>query len=76
MTLVVPDTVAGACCECVDTKRLGMPRITEERFEDPNGNEIFLTTDIVGESRGDKIIPGAIANLKAGVNLITVWKEN
>ena len=76
LKLSVPDTVANACCESVDTKRLGTPRITEQRFEDPKGNEIFLTTDIVGTYRKDKIIPGAIANLKAGLNVITVWKEN
>lgn len=74
--LSVTDVVANACCEGVDTKRLGMPRITEQRFEDVNGNEIFLTTDIVGAYRNDKIIPGPIANLKSGVNIITVWKEN
>jgi len=76
LTLSVPDAVANAYCKSVDTKRLGTPRITEGRFEDAKGNEIFLTTDIVGSYRNDKIIPGAIANLKEGINIITVWKEN
>ena len=75
LTLTVPECVSNANCREVNTKRLGTPRITEERYEDPNGNEIDLLEDMVGKRREGHIIPGALTDIKPGINRITVWSN-
>lgn len=73
LRLEVPDCVANACCEEITTQRLGTPRLTEMPFEDPCGLPVDIATDILGNPRGEQIIPGAFASLKTGVNLLSVW---
>lgn len=74
LTLTVSDDVAEASCREVGTDRLGTPRIVEARYESPDGTPVDISLDICGERRGERIIPGALARLSAGVNKITVWK--
>ena len=74
LTLNIPEEVANANCKAVDTERLGTPRITEARFENPDGTPIAIDTDIFGNTR-ERTIPGPFAKLMAGKNVICVWKE-
>jgi hypothetical protein len=75
VTLNVPEEVSGADCRLVNTERLGTPRISEGRYEQPDGTPIELTSDIIGKRRGEHIIPGPFARLSSGINEISVWKE-
>lgn len=44
---------------CSDT--LGEAFEPEQRFEEPNGDDIFFDTDIYGNKRSGKIIAGPFA---------------
>ena len=73
LTLNVSDAVAQASCEQITTEMLGMPVFSEERYENPDGSDVDLTIDLIGNKR-ERVIPGAIASLKCGEQRITVWK--
>jgi len=55
------------------THTLGHTRISECRYDDPNGNVIVLDTDLLGDKKCASPIAGPIASLKAGKNYIKVW---
>ncbi len=75
LTVSVPEAVAKASCRPVTTARLGMPRITEEHYENPDGTAVDFTKDILGDVRDGAVIPGPFAELKAGEQRIVVWKR-
>lgn len=52
--------------EIITTEKLGMPRITEALFENPDGTQITLDTDILGNKRGSTPTAGAIEGIGAG----------
>lgn len=59
----------------VKTATLGMPRITEELYENPDGTPIVFDTDIFGNSRGQIPTAGAIEGLKSGRQKILLRKK-
>ena len=75
LILNIPESVASASFESVTTDRLGTPRITEERFEDPDGAPIDFTLDVIGNKRDENIAAGPFAKLSAGENRVVVWSE-
>ena len=75
LTLNIPESVANTSFEPVTTDRLGTPRITEERFEDPDGAPIDFTLDVIGNKRDENIAAGPFAKLSAGENRVVVWSE-
>ena len=58
----------------LETKDLGMPRIVEEAFENPDGSEIIFDTDYNDNERNQNTVIGPLANLKEGQNRIQVWE--
>ncbi|MBR2474587.1 MAG: right-handed parallel beta-helix repeat-containing protein [Clostridia bacterium] len=74
LTLNTPMSVVNASMEPVTTERLGAPRITEERFENPDGTPIDFSVDYHGLQRGANVIPGPFAKLSAGKTQLTVWE--
>ena len=59
----------------ITSEMLGMPRITEERFETPDGSAIVIDTDMLGNERSENPTAGPIETLKAGKNRIKVWNR-
>jgi hypothetical protein len=57
----------------ISTKDLGMTRISQARFDDPNGNDLVFDKDFLGSDRSAQNLPGPFAQLKEGVNKILVW---
>ena len=57
----------------IGTANLGMPRITEELFENPDGTPILLDTDLTGAGRDDRTMIGPLETIKEGHNRILVW---
>lgn len=55
------------------TDNLGMPRITEALYENPNGTPLLLDRDYYGNARKGKIYVGPFADLKAGKNRFKLW---
>ncbi len=75
LNINVPEELLSHTVEVITTKRLGMPRIVEERYEAPDGAAVAFDTDICGERRGRDVLPGPAASLKKGKNRILVWKK-
>ena len=57
---------ASLCAEIVDTKRLGMTRITEALYENPDGSAITIDFDLLGAPRGMHPTVGPIENIGTG----------
>ena len=59
--------------EVIDTQKLGMVRLVEAPFDDPDGNPVVLDTDYLGNTREAGSAAGAFADLKEGFNRFRVW---
>ena len=75
LTLSVPASLTQATCTPVSTARLGKTRLSEGVFEAPDGTDYDFSLDMTGERRNGAPSPGPFANLKAGQQKITLWKE-
>ena len=58
----------------VDSEYLGMTRLTEARFENPDESDIAIDHDLLGNKRGKKPVAGPLEGLNAGENTVCVWK--
>ena len=56
------------------TADLGMPRITEEPFENPDGTAITFDCDVTGAVRNAQTTIGPLEALQTGHNHILVWR--
>jgi len=74
LTLDLPAKPVSAESGYMGTANLGMPRITEELFENPDGTPITLDTDLVGAGRDAHTAIGPLEGLKAGHNRVAVWR--
>ena len=61
--------------EIVTTERLGMPRLTEELYENPDGTPICINTDLLGRKRGANPTAGPLEGLKAGEQKIKIFDK-
>ena len=50
-----------------------MTRITEGRFERPDGSDLSIDKDLLGNVMKENVIAGPLQGLKAGKNRIKVW---
>ncbi len=57
----------------VTSKDLGMTRITEGRFERPDGKDLIIDKDLLGNVMDECVIAGPLQSLKAGKTRIKVW---
>ncbi len=55
------------------TKTLGRVRIVDADFENPNGSDLLLDSDLLDADTAGKTVPGPLSCLKAGKNRIKVW---
>ena len=60
--------------ELVTSEKLGMTRITEERFEAPDGSDLRLDTDLVGNAVKGAVLVGPLQGLRAGKSRVKIWK--
>lgn len=72
LTVTLPDAIK-TCCTPVTTPRLGAPRLTEQPYDEADGNDIDFTADMLGEERTE-ILPGPFAKLVTGKQSFVVWK--
>lgn len=59
--------------EIIDTQKLGMVRIVEAPYDDPEGKPILLDRDYNGCLRGARPAAGPLEGLKQGHNRIKIW---
>ena len=72
LRLTLPETPQAVAP--VTTARLGMPRITEEPYENPDGTPVDFSPDLTGAVRTGSAAPGPLSQLHSGEQLIPVWR--
>lgn len=70
LEITIPEEMLKFFVTPVDTNRLGVPRITEARYENPDGSPLVIKVDFLGEEIGKEAVAGPLQNLKAGKNKI------
>ena len=75
LEITLDSSFEGMQTETVTTEMLGTPRLTEERFENPDGSPICVNTDMLGHIRGANPTAGPLEGLKAGKNRIKIWNK-
>ncbi|MCM3671211.1 right-handed parallel beta-helix repeat-containing protein [Mesobacillus maritimus] len=73
LSLELPEEIASFFGGIQSTKTLERVRIVDAEFENPDGSEVVLDTDLLGKQREEKSVIGPIASLQAGKNYIKVW---
>ncbi len=58
-------------CNIIQSHNLPVPRMTEEHYETPNGENISLDTDLTGEKRGITTIAGPIEKINKKVKIFS-----
>ncbi|MBQ8616619.1 MAG: right-handed parallel beta-helix repeat-containing protein [Clostridia bacterium] len=74
LEITLPQEAAAWQCAPVTTERLGMPRITEEAFENPDGTPVDFTRDLLDCCR-EAAVPGPLAKIAAGKQRVVVWEK-
>lgn len=74
LTCFLPENFDEICGEIQTTKTLQRVRIANADFENPNGSEVILDIDYLGEKKAEKSVVGPIADLQQGKNRIKVWR--
>ncbi len=69
----LPEGMFDLNAEVITSKDLGMTRITEGRFERPDGSNLIIDRDLLGNEFSECVIAGPLQRLKAGINKIKVW---
>lgn len=75
LTLETSPEMLSVPTKIITTETLGMVRIAEAPYEDPQGSSIVLNQDYCGCQRADAPKVGPFENLKLGENRICVWRE-
>lgn len=66
----IPKEIFEIRTEIITSQKLGMLRVVEAPFDDPNGNPIEFDTDYLGNLRDEKSVVGPFSDLKPGLNRI------
>ena len=75
LEIELPEGMFGMETEQVTTQKLGITRLTEERYENPDGSSLVLDCDLTGAERGQCPTAGPLERLHAGKNRVVVWRR-
>ena len=75
LEMTIDESFATLTPAVVDTKRLGMPRISEAPYENPDGSPITIDFDLFGNKRGEHPTAGPIENIGTGRAKILIAKR-
>ena len=70
LEITLDEAFDGMKTDVITSEYLGLPRLVEERFENPDGSPICVNTDMLGNARGEHPTAGPIEGLGAGKNRI------
>lgn len=73
LQISLPEKIREVMTECVTSAKLGLTRLSEARFEAPDGSALSLDQDMTGEARGEHPLPGPLEGLRPGKNRVVVW---
>lgn len=75
LELTLPEEMFACRGSVVTSADLGMTRITEARFENRDGSELGINTDLAGNVVESGWIAGPLQSVKAGKNRIKIWQK-
>ncbi|MFS0864888.1 right-handed parallel beta-helix repeat-containing protein [Fredinandcohnia sp. 179-A 10B2 NHS] len=73
LSIELPENFETFSGEIHSTNTLERVRIVDAEFENPDGSEVVLDMDLVGNQREEKSVLGPISTLRSGKNYIKVW---
>lgn len=73
LNCILPDEFASLEGEIHSTETLPRVRIPDCDFENPDGSELTLDVDYLGNKKSEKSVVGPIETLQKGSNRIKVW---
>jgi alpha-L-arabinofuranosidase len=73
LQIELPESFENILGQVQSTATLARVRIVDAEFENPDGSEVILDTDLLDEQRTEKSPLGPITLLKKGKNYIKVW---
>ncbi len=75
LELTLDEAFDNMTTQTVTTMTLGMPRLTEELYENADGTLLCIDTDLFGNKRSEAPTAGPIESLKAGTQKILLLKK-
>lgn len=75
LEIALPEGMGEVKTERITSAKLGLTRLSEARFEAPDGASLSLGLDMNGEERGDSPLPGPLEGLHRGKNKVAVWRR-
>ncbi|CAI9390524.1 MULTISPECIES: right-handed parallel beta-helix repeat-containing protein [Bacillaceae] len=73
LSIELPENYESILGEVQTTQTLERVRIVDANFENPDGSEVAVDTDYLGELRQERSVLGPISTLKKGKNYVKVW---
>ena len=73
LEITLPEGMFGLDGKAITSKDLGMTRITEGRFERPDGSDLIIDKDLLENEFSECVIAGPLQNIVPGKNRIKVW---
>lgn len=73
LEITLPDEFEGIQGGVHSTQTLERVRLTDVEFENPDGSDVVINKDLLGQVKESKTVLGPLANLKSGKNKIKVW---
>ena len=73
LELTLPDNFEELKGDIHSTSTLERVRLADAEFENPDGSEVVLDTDLSGQVKEGQTVLGPLAELKSGKNRIKVW---
>jgi len=75
LEITLPQEALAVPAELITTGILGMVRIVEQRYENPDGTALVLDKDLTGETRAEQPKAGPVEAIHEGKNRIRIWKK-
>ena len=66
LEMVLDEAFDSIKAEVITTEKLGMPRIVEALYENPDGSHIRITHDMLGAHRGKNPTAGPVEGIRSG----------
>ncbi|WP_078549721.1 right-handed parallel beta-helix repeat-containing protein [Litchfieldia alkalitelluris] len=73
LSIELPEDFESMLGEVQTTNTLTRVRIVDAEFNNPDGSEVTVDTDYLGEKRSENSVIGPISSLKKGQNYVKVW---
>jgi hypothetical protein len=73
LSIELPQSISEVNAKIIDTHILGRVRLADADFENPDGSDLVVDTDMFDKVRSTGAIIGPLVALKRGANRVRVW---